>query len=170
VIHASPRDIDRGGFVIPFLLIFYGVFHTIYRGLRDPEFRQICIMAAFVLSLGTFFYWRVEHWSLVDSFYFSVVTLATVGFGDLHPSSTASKLFTAAYIMVGVGILVAFYSRLAFRILSERNRGRPLSPLPRARYKRIPHRRWRVQSKISEMPPRAVKSRSTIHGENSEDG
>ena len=151
-------------FVIAFLLIFYGVFHTIYRGLRDPEFRQICIMAAFILSLGTFFYWRVEHWSLVDSFYFSVVTLATVGFGDLHPSSSASKLFTAAYIIVGVGILVAFYSRLAFRILSERNRGRPLSPLPRTGYKRIPHRRWRVHSTSTEMPTRTVRMRAENPG------
>ena len=155
-------------FVIPFLLVFYEVGRTIHRGLRDPEFRQICIMAGFVLSLGTFFYWRVEHWSLVDSFYFSVVTLATVGFGDLHPSSAASKLFTAAYIIVGVGILVAFYSRLAFRILSERNRGRPLSPLPRTGYKRMPHRRWRVHSRSIEMPSRAVRTRSADRGESSE--
>ena len=156
--------------MIAFLLIFYGVFHTIYRGLRDPEFRQICIMAAFVLSMGTFFYWRVEHWSLVDSFYFSVVTLATVGFGDLHPSSDVAKLFTAAYIIVGVGILVAFYSRLAFRILAERNRGRPLSPLPRMGYKRIPHRRWRVHSTSNDRPSRAVELGSDAGGETREAG
>jgi hypothetical protein len=78
--------------------------------------------------------------------------LATVGFGDLHPSSTASKLFTAAYIIFGVGILVAFYSRLAFRILSERSHGRPISPLPRAGYKRMPHRRWRVHATGSVAP------------------
>ncbi len=135
--------------MIPFLLVFYGMFRAIHRGLRDPEFRQICIMAAFVLSIGTFFYWRVEHWTLVDSFYFSVVTLATVGFGDVHPSTTASKLFTAAYIIVGVGILVAFYSRLALRILAESNRGRPISSLPRSGYLRQPRRTWRVHAKGS---------------------
>jgi len=124
-------------------------------------------MAAFVLSLGTLFYWRVEHWSLIDSFYFSVVTLATVGFGDLHPSSAASKLFTAAYIVVGVGNLVAFCRRLAFHILSERNRGRPVSPLPRSGYKRMPHRRWRVHSKRIEMPLRTVRTRSAARGESS---
>ena len=156
--------------MIPFVLIFYGIGRTIHRGLRDPEFRQICVMAALVLSMGTFFYWRVEHWSLVDSFYFSVVTLATVGFGDLHPSTNASKLFTAAYIVFGVGILIAFYSRLAFRILSERNRGRPLSPLPRAGYKRIPHRRWHVHSTSTAMTSRTVKIRSHDPGEDTENG
>jgi hypothetical protein len=55
----------------------------------------------------------LEHWSLVDSLYFSVVTLATVGFGDLHPTTDASKLFTVGYIIAGIGIIAAFASELA---------------------------------------------------------
>jgi potassium channel subfamily K len=35
-------------------------------------------------------YSRLEGWSPVEALYFSVVTLATVGFGDLHPTTTAS--------------------------------------------------------------------------------
>jgi Ion channel len=65
----------------------------------------------------------LEDWSPLDSLYFSVVTLATVGFGDLHPTTDPAKLFTIFYIIAGLGILAAFvseltkirYSRLAAR-------------------------------------------------------
>ena len=40
--------------------------------------------------------------------YFSVMTVATVGYGDIHPTNPATKLFTMAYVFVGVGL--AFYT------------------------------------------------------------
>ena len=40
----------------------------------------------------------------MDSFYFSVATLATVGYGDFYPTSETSRLFTAVYILVGVSV------------------------------------------------------------------
>jgi voltage-gated potassium channel Kch len=58
--------------------------------------------------VGSFFYHRVEGWSWVDSFYFSVVALTTVGFGDLTPTTAGSKLFTTIYIVMGLSIFVAF--------------------------------------------------------------
>ena len=54
----------------------------------------------------------LEGWSLLDSLYFSVVTLATVGFGDLTPTTDLAKLFTVGYITVGIGIVAAFASEL----------------------------------------------------------
>ena len=143
--------------MISFAYIFYAAYRTVRRGLADEQFRQIFLLAATILGLGTLFYWRFEHWSLVDSFYFSVVTLATVGFGDLHPTTTFSKLFTALYVIVGVGILVAFYSRLALRILAAREHGHhrhehrqttTLLPVMSTR----PRRRWRVHSRGGALP------------------
>ena len=43
-----------------------------------------------------------EDLRLLDSFYFSVVTLATVGYGDFTPQTDAGKLFTAVYVLVGI--------------------------------------------------------------------
>mmetsp|Transcript_140543 Transcript_140543/g.437062 ORF Transcript_140543/g.437062 Transcript_140543/m.437062 type:complete len:412 (-) Transcript_140543:19-1254(-) len=48
----------------------------------------------------------VEHWTFIDALYFSMVTMSTVGFGDLSPGSDGAKVFTSAYILVG--ILVVF--------------------------------------------------------------
>lgn len=61
-----------------------------------------------LLAIGTVLYSLVEKWSVLDSFYFCVVTLATVGYGDLSPETGVAKAFTAVYILAGVGLILAF--------------------------------------------------------------
>jgi|GEM_PF-2163429 hypothetical protein len=61
--------------------------------------------AVSVLGLGTVVYHLIEGWSWVDSFYFSAVAVTTVGFGDLTPSTDASKLFTVFYIFGGMTLI-----------------------------------------------------------------
>jgi len=70
-------------------------------------FRYIAGLAVLVLATGTLVYHYVEDWSWVDSFYFSSVALTTVGFGDLVPTTDASKLFTVFYIFSGVSLIGA---------------------------------------------------------------
>lgn len=69
-----------------------------------------------LVALGTVIYRILEDWSWVDSFYFSVVTITTVGFGDLAPSTDGGKLFTVAYIITGVSIIATYLdARLKIR-------------------------------------------------------
>lgn len=70
-------------------------------------FRYLAGLAILVLVIGTVVYRIIEDWSWVDSFYFSSVTLTTVGFGDLSPSSDVSKLFTVFYIFTGISLVGA---------------------------------------------------------------
>ena len=81
--------------------------------------RIIGTMTAATFGLGTVVYHILEDWSWVDSFYFSAVALTTVGFGDITPTSDASKLFTVFYIFAGVSliglVLNEFLKRLAAR-------------------------------------------------------
>ena len=60
-----------------------------------------------LITVGTVVFRFLEEWTWVQSFYFSVVTLSTVGYGDLHPTSDASRLFTAFYILVGVAVVLS---------------------------------------------------------------
>jgi voltage-gated potassium channel len=81
--------------------------------LRDPEAKVLAIAAIVIITIGSVFYMLVEHWTPVEAVYFCVVTLATVGYGDLHPTTELGQLFTIGYILAGVGIIAAFISELA---------------------------------------------------------
>ena len=70
-------------------------------------FRYLAGLALVALGIGTVVYHFIEEWTWVDSFYFSSVTLTTVGFGDLTPTSDFSKIFTVFYIFSGVAIVGA---------------------------------------------------------------
>lgn len=90
---------------------------------RDPEGKALLVTAMVTIAVGTVVYMYLEGWSPIDAFYFSVVTLATVGFGDLHPTTDPAKLFTVLYIISGLGIIAAFLSELTkYRSSGRRSR------------------------------------------------
>jgi voltage-gated potassium channel len=57
------------------------------------------------LAVGTLGYTLIEHWNFEDSLYMVVTTVATVGFGEVHPMSAAGRAFTIVLIFLGVGSL-----------------------------------------------------------------
>lgn len=69
--------------------------------LRSSLLFAIGALTALVV-IGTLVMKWIEGWSWISSFYFSVTTLATVGYGDLHPTHEASRLFVAFYVIAGV--------------------------------------------------------------------
>jgi hypothetical protein len=81
----------------------------------DPEGKILLGSAVSAIAVGTVVYSFLEDWDWLDALYFSVVTLATVGFGDLHPATNEGKLFTIVYIIFGVGIIAGFVSEVARR-------------------------------------------------------
>ena len=107
--------------MIAFLLILTRFFRGIWRGLKDPEFRGLFALAVVLMLSGTLFYRGVEGWSALDSLYFSVTTLTTVGYGDLAPTTPASKVFTMVYLLLGVGVLVGFVGKLASHVIEARS-------------------------------------------------
>ena len=62
---------------------------------------------------GTLFYWRFEDWTIIQSLYFCVVTLTTVGYGDFAPTTAETQIFTIVYILTGFGVLVALLTSVA---------------------------------------------------------
>jgi voltage-gated potassium channel len=73
-------------------------------------FRYLISSAILILAIGTVFYHIVEKLSWVNAYYFCVVTLSTVGYGDIVPHTDAGKIFTTFYILTGVGIITTFFS------------------------------------------------------------
>ena len=75
------------------------------RMVRHPRAQALTLAVVLYIAIGVVFYSWQESWSIADSFYFTVVALTTVGLGDLAPTTTFARLFTAAYLAVGLGIL-----------------------------------------------------------------
>lgn len=57
------------------------------------------------LSVGMFGYRVLEHYTWFDAFYMSVITLSTVGFGEIQPMGEGGRLFTAILILFNLGLL-----------------------------------------------------------------
>lgn len=77
---------------------------------------KIVGIALLFIAAGTVFYHFVEHLRWIDSLYFTVVTLATVGYGDITPKTDLGKIFTIFYIIVGITIFIALARVIVGRI------------------------------------------------------
>ncbi|MFN8483523.1 MAG: potassium channel family protein [Anaerolineae bacterium] len=94
--------------LVPFiiLLAFVRSFFRIYGDLfRLPEFRGLLITALLFITLGGVVFRALEGWRWIDAFYFGVVSLTTVGYGDVTPKTDPGKLFAMVYLLAGVGLL-----------------------------------------------------------------
>ena len=98
-----------------FFILLYRFFRGLWHGLKDKDFRNLFLWLMAIILFGSLFYVRVEHWTLLDSVYFSITTLATVGYGDLASHTPIGKIFTIFYIIIGIGMLSGFIVLLAER-------------------------------------------------------
>lgn len=73
--------------------------------IKERIIRPILVIAG-VISFGTAGYFFVEEWNLFDSLYMTIITLTTVGYGEIHPLSMAGRSFTIILIMFGVGAML----------------------------------------------------------------
>jgi voltage-gated potassium channel len=67
-------------------------------------YMSLAVLAG-VLGVGTVGYVLIEHLSLLDALYMTVITVATVGYGEVAPLDEAGKIFTIALIFAGIGAL-----------------------------------------------------------------
>lgn len=99
--------------MISFFINIYRFIKIIFKGIKnDAEFRFLAIFLVILLLGSTIFYSRVENWSIIDSLYFSVMTMATIGYGDLVPTTDLSKVFTIIFTFLSIGAFVSFTAKM----------------------------------------------------------
>ncbi len=82
---------------------------------------EIAISTIIIIgAMGTVSYHYLERWSYVDSFYFTGVTMLTIGYGDLHPTTDISKIFTVFFGFFGVGMSLLALSLIASSYIERR--------------------------------------------------
>lgn len=85
---------------------------------KPPQFvsssiiRQACILLVLYLLFGVIIYAlnrdnfvAIETHPVVDALYFCIVTMCTIGYGDITPNSTTTKLFSIMFVLVGFGFI-----------------------------------------------------------------
>jgi voltage-gated potassium channel len=87
----------------------------------DATTRSLLITAAWLLVAGTIVFMIIEGLSPIDSFYFSFVTLATIGYGDIALTSELGKIVAVIYGISGLGVMASLISAIARRRVSRRH-------------------------------------------------
>lgn len=73
-----------------------------------------------LLSVGTIGFMFIEKFSLTDAIYFSIVTMATVGYGDIHPQSEIGKILALLIIVGGVGTFLSMVASITNLFVNRR--------------------------------------------------
>lgn len=87
-------------------------FKTILTFFQDKQYRSLLLTSFVILAFGSTVYHYLEGWSWLDSIYFSIITLTTIGYGDFSPQTDGGKLFTIFYILIGIGIILTFVNTI----------------------------------------------------------
>lgn len=69
--------------------------NKIYKGL---------FLFAVVLMLGTTVFFSAFNYTLLDAFFMTIITITTVGFGEVNPLSDGGKIFTIILLLMSVGV------------------------------------------------------------------
>ncbi len=77
-------------------------------------------MAALILA---------EGFSLLDTIYFLIVTIATVGYGDLYPVTPLGKITVIIVIICGVGVFISFVANSIEYLIDKRERAERLKKM-----------------------------------------
>ena len=75
----------------------------------------LIFLSSILISFGTLGYMFVEGFPFVDALYMTIITLTTVGFGEVRPLDQAGRLFTIALIFLGAGFVaynLAYFTQL----------------------------------------------------------
>lgn len=83
---------------------------------------RIVLMLVAILFAGAFGYTFIEGWAFFDALYMTVITLATVGYGETYPLSNAGRAFTIFLILGGIGVITYGVTTVtAFLVEGEMN-------------------------------------------------
>ena len=84
------------------------------------RFRVFLVVLLAVVALGAIGFTVIEKLSLADAFYFTIITIATVGYGDMHPTTQIGKFFAIILTIMGVGTFLGVIANATEMLLNKR--------------------------------------------------
>jgi len=74
------------------------------------QFRAAAILLIIIMPLGVIGYMLIENLSLIDAAWLTIITLTTIGYGDISASTDIGKIFTILLVLVGLSAITFFLS------------------------------------------------------------
>lgn len=117
----------------------------------------IIFILLLVVSIGAYAYHSVEGWNYLDSTYFVVITITTIGYGDLVPQTATGKIFTMFFSFIGIALALYFLSFISSNLF-KKHLGRKVGEIKKETKK---------QEEIKEQKGRKTKSKKPKNFKNS---
>jgi voltage-gated potassium channel len=86
------------------------------------KYRALLGLVGVIVGGGTVFFRLIEGWSWIDSYFFTVITISTVGYGNLVPVTVIGKIGTTVLIALGIGVIAAALSFFGESVVAARIR------------------------------------------------
>ena len=95
------------------------LFWAVIAAFRSTRVQALLLICALIALAQAAVFARLEGWRFLDAFYFAVVSMATVGYGDLTPQTPLGKICAMGFLLVGIGVFVLTVSSIAQVILQQ---------------------------------------------------
>lgn len=81
--------------------------------MKSVQLSLLVIRLTGIIVVGTVFFRFVEGWNWIDAYFFTVVTLSTVGYGSLVPGTLVGKIGATVLIFAGLGVFAVTIQQIA---------------------------------------------------------
>lgn len=82
--------------------------------------RLLIFIALLIIVSGLGLSWAEPHLSFIDAVWWSIVTLATVGYGDIAPTTLFGRLIAVVNMFIGIGLLATFSATMATILIGRK--------------------------------------------------
>jgi voltage-gated potassium channel len=87
---------------------------------RNADLLTALLVLLILIAFGVWYFQFEEGWTWVDSFYFTVMTITSVGYGDLVPTHDISKIITSFYSLISIPLVIFALGIIAKSYFEER--------------------------------------------------
>ena len=97
-------------------------FPALLKRQQNGLFLGVVLLGIWTL-VGTVGFTLIEGWPLFDSFYMTILTVSTVGYGEVHPLTGPGRIFASFVIVLGIGTAIYTFTRLGQVVLEGELQG-----------------------------------------------